>query len=214
MANPKVLIASGEEAIRKVLESMLRAGGCEVRDVASTNEAIWTAAEFAPDTLIMGTIMPGGVTDEHGKKCRIDELWAARSIAQETKCRVLFLESIHPGLDEHFEELRREVPDCDILPIPSEKDELLAIVHRRVSGWSIVGKRTWITRLKSEFRAGQESAKITSFGDAQLRAVLVGSAIGVPLFLPVPIVWKVLIFFLLMLVIGVVVQIVKSNRSR
>jgi hypothetical protein len=55
---------------------------------------------------------------------------------------VLFLEAIHPGLDEYFDGLRRDIPDCDILPTPFEKDELLAIVHRRVTGWSIAERRT------------------------------------------------------------------------
>ena len=69
-------------------------------------------------------------------------------------------------------------------------------------------------RVHDEFRAGQESAKIASPGDALLRAVLVGAAAAVAAFSPVPIWAKVLIFFLAMFVVGVVVQIFKRNRSR
>jgi CheY-like chemotaxis protein len=147
MSSLRILIASGEEAMREVLGSILRADGCKVLAVASTDEAISQAAQLGPDTLITETIMPG----------QINGLRAAKRIVQETKCKVLFLEAIHPGLDEYFDGLRRDIPDCDILPTPFEKDELLAIVHRRVTGWSIAERRN---TEKLEYRAEEELAAL------------------------------------------------------
>jgi len=131
VSSPGILIASNEEAIREILGDMLRADGCEVLAVASTDDAISQATQFAPDTLIIEVMMPG----------KINGLLAAKRIAQETNCKVMFLEPVHPGCDEYFDRLRQEVPDCDILPTPFEKDELLGIVHGCVSGWSIAEKR-------------------------------------------------------------------------
>lgn len=131
MSSLRILIAS-DEAIREFLSSMLRAEGCEVLAVASTGEAISQAAQFAPDTLIIETIMPG----------EVDGLPAAKLIAKETNCKVFFLETMHDYLSVSYcNALRQKIPDCDILPIPFEKDEVLAIVHRRVSGWSIAERR-------------------------------------------------------------------------
>src|SRR5208282_4979400 len=128
MPVPRVLIAAGEEAVRKVLPAMLRDDGCEVLVVASTADAIAQAPQFCPDTLIIETIMPG-----------IDGVRAAIRITQETKCQVLFLEAPLDILSDYGNALRREVPDCHFLP-PCEKDETLAIVHGRITGRSVAEK--------------------------------------------------------------------------
>ena len=66
--------------------------------------------------------------------------------------------------------------------------------------------------LGDEFRAGAESAKIRTHGNALVRAVQVGGAIAVALFTPV--VWwgKLLIFLGVMFLIGVVVQYREIRR--
>lgn len=138
MSSPRVLIASGDEAIREVLGSILRADGYEVLAVASTSDAISQAARFGPDTLIIEAIMPG----------EVDGLRAAKRITQETKCKVLFLESMHDLSASYSNALRQEIPDCDILPMPFEKDEVLAIVHSRVTRWSIAERRSCETEMR------------------------------------------------------------------
>jgi CheY-like chemotaxis protein len=78
--------------------------GCEVLAVSSTADAIAQAGQFCPDTLIIETMIPG-----------IDGLQAAKRIAQDTKCMILFLEGADP---EFWNARRRAIPDCDILPMP------------------------------------------------------------------------------------------------
>jgi hypothetical protein len=65
--------------------------------------------------------------------------------------------------------------------------------------------------ISEEFRAGQESPKIDSARDALLRAVLVAIAIAVAWVCPVPLWAKVLIFFGVMFVIGILVQLAKGT---
>ena len=132
MPTLRVLIAA-HEAVREVLGSILRGAGCEVLTVSSTSEAIAQAAQFCPEALILETIMPG-----------IDGIRAAKQISQETKCRVLFLEAPcdilgKHGLNDYANALRKEVPDCDVLPVPFEK-ETLAIVQGRETGWAVAEK--------------------------------------------------------------------------
>jgi uncharacterized membrane protein len=54
------------------------------------------------------------------------------------------------------------------------------------------------------FRRGHDDARIKSYRDALLRAVLVGAALAVSLFSPVAWYWKVVIFLAFMFVIGVI----------
>jgi hypothetical protein len=68
-------------------------------------------------------------------------------------------------------------------------------------------------RIQDEFRVGQESAKITSHGDAVLRAFLTVGAIAVAWLSPVPIWGKVSVFFGAMFIIGIIVQVLKGSRN-
>lgn len=69
-----------------------------------------------------------------------------------------------------------------------------------------------MAKLSEEFRAGAESAKIRTYGNALTRALQVGGAIAAALFTPV--VWwvRILIFLGTMFIIGVVVQYREIRR--
>ena len=67
-------------------------------------------------------------------------------------------------------------------------------------------------RVADEFRAGQESAKFKGHGDAVFRAFLTAIASVAAWFSPVPLWAKVLIFFAVMFIIGIVVQLVNGGR--
>jgi len=64
-----------------------------------------------------------------------------------------------------------------------------------------------------EFREGQDSAKLKSGGDAILRALMAGIAIVAAWFAPFPMWAKVLLFFAVMFIIGIVVQLVSKARA-
>ena len=134
MPTLRVLLCTGQEAILEVLTRILRDDGCEILPVSSTAEALDKALQFGPNVLIIETIMPG-----------VDGLRAAQRIVRETGCKALFLEPLHDifsedGLTEYANGLRREVPGCDVLPIPFSRDHALAVVHSKVTGWSIAEK--------------------------------------------------------------------------
>jgi hypothetical protein len=71
-----------------------------------------------------------------------------------------------------------------------------------------------VGQFSDELEAGKQSAKIKSYGDAILRAILVGIALMVALLSSVAIWAKVLIFLAAMFAIGILVQLAQRRRSR
>ena len=63
------------------------------------------------------------------------------------------------------------------------------------------------------FRRGQDDARIKSYRDALLRAVLVGTALAVSLFSPVAWYWKVVIFLAFMFVFGVIIALLHRRHE-
>ena len=68
--------------------------------------------------------------------------------------------------------------------------------------------------LGEAFRAGQADAKIKSKGDAWLRVLLVGGAIGVAWSASHSWLWRFVVFVVIMFLIGVAVQVVDLLRGR
>jgi CheY-like chemotaxis protein len=117
---PRILVAHHEVAIREVLEQILRKGGCEVCTVESSPEAVSQAPHFRPDTLIIEPIM-----------AQLDGVQAAKQIVQATNCRVLFLDSRSSSVAEREEwlnRLRQEIPNCGVLLLPFDRDEVLETI--------------------------------------------------------------------------------------
>ncbi|WP_433212784.1 response regulator transcription factor [Dactylosporangium sp. CS-047395] len=55
---PKVLVVDDEASIRALLSATLRLTGFEVRVASGGNEALATAAEYAPDLVVLDVMMP------------------------------------------------------------------------------------------------------------------------------------------------------------
>ncbi len=56
--------------------------------------------------------------------------------------------------------------------------------------------------LKNEYKKGLDSSKIISHKQGITRAILQGTAFGIALFSPVTIIFKIIIFIILLLAIG------------
>jgi hypothetical protein len=67
--------------------------------------------------------------------------------------------------------------------------------------------------LAEAFRIGQDDARIKSYRDALLRAILVGTALAVSLFSPVAWYWKVAIFLAFMFAFGVIIAVLHRRRE-
>jgi len=123
MPSPKILIADHEPLIASLVAGILTQDGYETRTEQSSSDAIQNAGTFGPSLLVIDPIMPG-----------LSGVEVAMRIARQTKCKVLFLTTL--ASDNDFREmvrgLRQQGCDCEALPKPFTKEQLVEHVHRRI----------------------------------------------------------------------------------
>lgn len=114
----RVLVVRHEKAIVDLIRVLLEIEGHQVQTELSSSGAIQKARTFVPRLLMIDPVMPGIMGTD-----------AAKQIASETKCDILFMTA---GADDSG--LRECISDeltgfdFDILPLPFEKGTLLSKV--------------------------------------------------------------------------------------
>jgi CheY-like chemotaxis protein len=123
MGSSRILIADHEPPIASLVAGILTQDGYHTHTEQSSSDAIQNAGLFGPSLLIIDPVMPG-----------LSGVEVATRISTQTKCKVLFLTTL--ASDNDFRELmrglRQQGCDCEALPKPFSKEQLIEHVHRRV----------------------------------------------------------------------------------
>lgn len=148
MPSPKILIADHEPLIASLVTGLLKQNGYETRTEQSSSGALQTAGLFGPCLLVIDPIMPG-----------LSGVEAATRISHKTKCKVLFLTTLASDVDfrEMLRGLREQGCDCEALPKPFSKEQLIEHVRRRIGTAIIITDAAESTA--SERAASQESGQ-------------------------------------------------------
>lgn len=145
MPSPKILIADHEPLIASLVAGILTQDGYETRTEQSSSDAIQNAGTFGPSLLVIDPIMPG-----------LSGVEVATRISRKTKCKVLFLTTL--ASDNDFREmvrgLRQQGCDCEALPKPFTKEQLVEHVHRRIGQAIIITDA--VESSASQAASGQE----------------------------------------------------------
>lgn len=123
LAKHHVLIADHEPVVADLINSLLKEDGYKTMVVYSSSDAIQRAVTFRPNLVIIDPIMPG-----------LSGVEAATKIAKSTRSKILFLTTL--ASDRDFRELLRGIRqqglDCDALPKPFTKEQLVTFVRREL----------------------------------------------------------------------------------
>jgi hypothetical protein len=65
---------------------------------------------------------------------------------------------------------------------------------------------------RAAFEEGQREARVSTYGDAILRAFIVGGALAIAWVMPVAWYWKILLFAGIMFVAGIIVPAIKQAK--
>ena len=129
MPSLKILIADHEPVKASLVAGILKQNGYETRTEQSSSAALQNAAIFRPSLLVINPVMPG-----------LSGVEVATRISTQTECKVLFLTTL--ASDNDFRELvrglRQQGCDCEALPKPFAKEQLLEHVRRRIGTATIV----------------------------------------------------------------------------
>lgn len=129
MSNARILIVDHELSISDLVSALLQQDGYETRIEQSSSGAIKGAAVFRPHLLVIEPVMPG-----------LSGVETAKRISDEIKCKVVFLTTM--AADQDFRELvrglRQQGCDCEALPKPFSKEQLVEHVRRRIGKASVI----------------------------------------------------------------------------